>query len=83
MYWIVVKFTSNNSQIYHAPADWHNMIGWIEDDSPSTVGALYGWREDNPSSTFPSTYTGIGDSDVDPIKGSTGNIPLLWAKWTT
>lgn len=83
LYWIIIKFSSNASQIYHAPADWHNMIGWIEDDDPSTTGALYGWREDNPSSTFPSTYTGIGDSDVDPIKGSTGNIPLLWAKWTT
>jgi len=83
LYWIVVKFPNDNSQIYHAPADWHNMIGWIEDDSPATIGGLYGWREDSPSSSFPSTFSAIDDNDVDPIKGSTGNIPLLWAKWTT
>ena len=82
LYWVCFMFYSGSStKIYTGNADWHNSVGWVDDDNPNTTGGVYGWIDDSAPNSFSSTMKSIGDSDIAPIKGSTGLIPILFMKW--
>ena len=84
LYWVCFMFYAtgaSGTKIYTGNADWHNSIGWVDDDNPNTTGGVYGWIDDSPPNGFSSTMKSIGDSDIAPIKGSTGLIPILFMRW--
>lgn len=81
LYWIVVQFESTtNSSVYRLPAGNLHNVGYEGD--PNSTGPIVGWQEVNTGSTsFPTNFTSITDADVSPITGSTGLVPVIWARF--